>query len=283
MNGTPNDSIFLNQRRYEEIAENGVCSRDAFQRDRDRIMHSRAFRRMMHKTQIFNANMGDHFRNRLTHTLEVSQIARSIGKVLNLNDELIEAIALGHDLGHTPFGHVGEKTLHNMLMYGNGSEEVKIEEGFKHNFQSLHVVDDLESRCDNYPGINLTLAVREGILKHTSLKTNNALVDFPKGHFENMNLESESFTFEGQVVALADEIAQCTHDIEDGVRSKLISFDMIRQDPFIQKITTENGISLNEQTKTPTYDTRAFVIKSMVGYFIKDACTTSMPQIDAYI
>lgn len=238
---------------------------------------------MMHKTQIFNANMGDHFRNRLTHTLEVSQIARSIGKVLNLNDELIEAIALGHDLGHTPFGHVGEKTLHNMLMYGNGLEEVKIEEGFKHNFQSLRVVDDLESRCDNYPGINLTLAVREGILKHTSLKTNNALVDFPKGHFENMNLESESFTFEGQVVALADEIAQCTHDIEDGVRSKLISFDMIRQDPFIQKITTENGISLNEQTKTPTYDTRAFVIKSMVGYFIKDACTTSMPQIDAYI
>lgn len=109
MKGAPNNSSFLNQRRHQEAPEDSICKRDAFQRDRDRIMHSRAFRRMMHKTQIFNANMGDHFRNRLTHTLEVSQIARSIGKVLGLNDELIEAIALGHDLGHTPFGHVGEK------------------------------------------------------------------------------------------------------------------------------------------------------------------------------
>ena len=283
MKGAPNNSSFLNQRRHEEAPEDSICKRDAFQRDRDRIMHSRAFRRMMHKTQIFNANMGDHFRNRLTHTLEVSQIARSIGKVLGLNDELIEAIALGHDLGHTPLGHVGEKTLHKILMYGEGLEEVKIEEGFKHNFQSLRVVDDLESRCDDYSGINLTLAVREGILKHTSLKTEGALVEFPKGHFENMNLEKESFTFEGQVVALADEIAQCTHDIEDGVRSKLISFDMIRQDPFIEKITEENGIFLKEQTETPAYDTRAFVIKSMVGYFIKDACKTSIPKIEEYI
>lgn len=176
MKGAPNNSSFLNQRRHQEAPEDSICKRDAFQRDRDRIMHSRAFRRMMHKTQIFNANMGDHFRNRLTHTLEVSQIARSIGKVLGLNDELIEAIALGHDLGHTPFGHVGEKTLHKILMYGEGLEEVKIEEGFKHNFQSLRVVDDLESRCDDYSGINLTLAVREGILKHTSLKTEGALV-----------------------------------------------------------------------------------------------------------
>ena len=283
MNGTPNDSDFLNQRRYEESPENGECKRDPFQRDRDRIMHSRAFRRMMHKTQIFNANKGDHFRNRLTHTLEVSQIARSIGKTLGLNDELIEAIALGHDLGHTPFGHIGEKTLHRVLMHGDGVEGVKIGEGFKHNFQSLRVVDDLETRCDDYSGINLTLAVRDGILKHTSLKRDGILIAFPEGHFENIDLNKVSCTFEGQVVALADEIAQCTHDIEDGVRSNLISFDMIYQDSFIRKIIEKSGIKLNEQTKTPTYDTRAFVIKGMVGYFIKDACTASRPLIDKYI
>ena len=152
MKGTPNDSIFLNQRRYEEREEVGYRNRDAFQRDRDRIMHSRAFRRMMHKTQIFNANMGDHYRNRLTHTLEVSQIARSIGKSLELNDELIEAIALGHDLGHTPFGHIGERTLHDILMNGSISKEMKICQGFKHNYQSLRIVDELECRCGDYQG-----------------------------------------------------------------------------------------------------------------------------------
>ena len=146
MNGVTNDSLFLNQRRYAETIETGICKRDEFQRDRDRIMHSRAFRRMMHKTQIFNANMGDHYRNRLTHTLEVTQIARSIGKVLKLNDELIEAIALGHDLGHTPYGHVGERTLNDIMMNGAISEISSSGEGFKHNFQSLRLIDELESR-----------------------------------------------------------------------------------------------------------------------------------------
>lgn len=178
--GAPNDSNFLNYRRYTEDPESGICKRDCFQRDRDRIMHSRAFRRMMHKTQIFNANMGDHYRNRLTHTLEVSQIARSIGKALCLNDELIEAIALGHDLGHTPFGHIGERTLHEILMNGAVSKETQISQGFKHNLQSLRVVDELESRCSSYAGLNLTLAVREGILKHTSTKKSGVPIVFPR-------------------------------------------------------------------------------------------------------
>lgn len=115
---TKNTDVFLSARRFPEYEEIGICRREPFQRDRDRIMHSRSFRRMMHKTQIFNANMGDHYRNRLTHTLEVAQISRSIGKVLGLNDELIEAIALGHDLGHTPFGHIGERTLDGILHNG---------------------------------------------------------------------------------------------------------------------------------------------------------------------
>jgi len=283
MKGTPNDSTFLNQRRYEEHEEVGYRKRDAFQRDRDRIMHSRAFRRMMHKTQIFNANMGDHYRNRLTHTLEVCQIARSIGKALDLNDELIEAIALGHDLGHTPFGHIGERTLHEILMNGSISKETKICQGFKHNFQSLRVVDELECRCSDYPGLNLTLAVREGMLKHTQMQMNKAPVVFPEGNFEHMDLDAPAFTFEGQVVALADDIAQCTHDLEDGVRSGIISFNAVCDDPLVQKVMEESKIRIDKHTRTPAYDTRALVIKTMVGYFIKDACIESSQRIDEYI
>lgn len=151
---TKNTDVFLSARRFPEYEEIGICRREPFQRDRDRIMHSRSFRRMMHKTQIFNANMGDHYRNRLTHTLEVAQISRSIGKVLGLNDELIEAIALGHDLGHTPFGHIGERTLDGILHNGLNTNIPATGGRFKHNFQSLKVVDQLETRCEDYAGIN---------------------------------------------------------------------------------------------------------------------------------
>lgn len=156
---TKNTDIFLSARRFPEYEEIGICRREPFQRDRDRIMHSRSFRRMMHKTQIFNANMGDHYRNRLTHTLEVAQISRSIGKVLGLNDELIEAIALGHDLGHTPFGHIGERTLDGILHNGLNTNIPATGGRFKHNFQSLKVVDQLETRCEDYAAKS-TLRIR---------------------------------------------------------------------------------------------------------------------------
>lgn len=143
-----NDSEFLKRRLHQEPDDPvGTIHRDPFQRDRDRILHSRAFRRMMHKTQIFNANKGDHYRNRLTHTLEVAQIARSIGKDLGLNDDLVEAIALRHDVGHTPFGHIGERTLGIILDKGIESRDGRvcaIQEDFKHNFQSLRVLDTQE-------------------------------------------------------------------------------------------------------------------------------------------
>lgn len=179
----------------------------------------------MHKTQVFNPNKGDHYRNRLTHTLEVSQIARSIGKVLGLNDELIEAIALGHDLGHTPFGHVGERTLDDILWQGMPEANIEpIKENFKHNFQSLEVIDHLETRCSEYTGINLTLAVREGIIKHTKVKRNQGtnFIVYTDLNMDGIDLNLPSFTVEAQVVAIADEIAQCTHDLEDGVRSGII-------------------------------------------------------------
>ena len=220
---------------------------------------------MMHKTQIFNANMGDHYRNRLTHTLEVAQISRSIGKVLGLNDELIEAIALGHDLGHTPFGHIGERTLDGILHNGLNTNIPATGGRFKHNFQSLKVVDQLETRCEDYAGINLTLATREGILKHTKTAyAGEGFLHYPELDFSNIDLSAPSFTLEGQVVAISDEIAQCTHDLEDGVRSKIISFSDIQNYPLVLQVIKKYDIFIPRSTVTPTYDTRNLIIKNLV-------------------
>lgn len=169
--------------------------RTDFQRDRDRIIHSKAFRRLMHKTQVFLAPEGDHFRTRLTHTIEVSQIARTIARSLNLNEDLTEAIALGHDLGHTPFGHNGEDVL-NSVHPG----------GFEHNVQSLRVADVLESTASR-TGMNLTAEVRDGMVNHTG--------------------PVKPFTLEGQIVKISDRIAYINHDIDDAIRSKVISLDDI--------------------------------------------------------
>ena len=256
------NSPFLTRRIH---AESDLLSdiRLPFHRDRDRIMHSRAFRRLMHKTQIFNANIGDHYRNRLTHTLEVSQIARSIGYFLKLNDSLIEAIALGHDVGHTPYGHIGERTLNNILRGGIVAGIENQHDGFKHNLQSLRVVDELETRCHDYNGINLTLAVREGIIKHTKVKKDNFLVQDSNNNYSDMNLDNPfSFTFEGQVVALADEIAQYTHDLEDSVRSGIISIEDVISFPLIKDLLERRGIT--EYTKQfpadPAFHLRTIVI-----------------------
>lgn len=169
--------------------------RTDFQRDRDRIIHSKSFRRLMHKTQVFLAPEGDHFRTRLTHTIEVSQIARTIARALNLNEDLTEAIALGHDLGHTPFGHNGEEVL-NMIHPG----------GFHHNVQSLRVVDVLESTSSRR-GMNLTAEVRDGIVNHTG--------------------KGLPFTLEGQIVKISDRVAYINHDIDDALRSGVITEDDI--------------------------------------------------------
>ena len=173
--------------------------RTEFQRDRDRILHSKAFRRLKHKTQVFIAPEGDHFRTRLTHTLELSQIARTIARALNLNEDLTEAIALGHDLGHTPFGHIGEAVLDELSA-----------NGFRHYEQSLRVVDKLE---DNGAGLNLTQEVRDGILKHS--KGQGEVI--PKNH------ELLPATLEGQIVRLADIITYVNHDIDDAKRARIIT------------------------------------------------------------
>jgi dGTPase len=280
------DSQFFASRIHPEkdYPEDIIISRAPFQRDRDRIIHSRAFRRMMHKTQVFNANKGDHYRNRLTHTLEVSQIARSIGKYLGLHDELVEAIALGHDLGHTPFGHIGERTLDEILVNGIPGEVRALHQNFKHNFQSVRVVDKIETRCNDYLGINLTLATREGILKHTKVKDKEGnYYRYPDLDLQHINLDEPSFTLEGQVVGIADEIAQCTHDLEDGVRSKAIDFMELTQQSLVKKGMEAYGVQLNSNSKMPDYDTRNLIIKHLVGFLINDVCRNSKENIEKYV
>ncbi len=186
-------------------AESPSPMRTEFQRDRDRIIHSKAFRRLKHKTQVFIAPLGDHYVTRLTHTLEVSQIARTIARALNLNEDLTEAISLGHDLGHTPFGHVGEEMLNELYPMG-----------FRHNEQSLRVVDCLEK---DGKGLNLTWEVREGILKHSKTSKQNILVD----------MGDSASTLEAQICRIADSVAYINHDIGDAIRVALITDDDLPQ------------------------------------------------------
>ena len=197
-------------RRHREAAPRG---RSEYQRDRDRIIHSNAFRRLEYKTQVFVNHEGDLFRTRLTHSLEVAQIARSVARSLRLDEDLTEAIALAHDLGHTPFGHTGQDALNAcMKPYG----------GFEHNLQSLRVVDLLEQRYGAFDGLNLTFEAREGILKHCSLKNARTLGDVGERF-----LRKQRPSLEAQIANLADEIAYNNHDVDDGLRSGLIELESL--------------------------------------------------------
>ena len=202
-------------------AEPEAATRTAFQRDRDRIVHSSAFRRLEYKTQVFVNHEGDHFRTRLTHSLEVAQIARAIAAGLRLNQDLAEAIALAHDLGHTPFGHAGQDAL-NECMKPHG--------GFEHNLQSLRVVDELEERYAAFDGLNLSFETREGILKHCSTENARRL-----GELGRRFLEKRQPSLEAQIANLADEIAYNNHDIDDGLRSGLISLEQMETVPLFAR------------------------------------------------
>jgi len=199
-------------RRHPEPAP---AFRSEFQRDRDRIIHCAAFRRLEYKTQVFVNHEGDLFRTRLTHSIEVAQIGRSIARALNLNEDLTEAIALAHDLGHTPFGHTGQDAL-NACMREHG--------GFEHNLQSLRVVDVLEEKYAAFPGLNLSFETREGILKHCSLKNAEQLGDVGQRFLKN-----QQPNLEAQIANLADEIAYNNHDVDDGLRSGLIDIESLME------------------------------------------------------
>jgi len=194
-----------------KYAENPHPYRTEFQRDRERIIHSRAFRRLEYKTQVFINHEGDHYRTRLTHTIEVAQISRSIARALRLNEDLAESIALAHDLGHTPFGHAGERELNELL---------KDHGGFEHNRQSLRVVDELEKSYPDFSGLNLTWETREGIIKHTTAHDHPDAKDFSPETRPSM---------EAQIIDLADEIAYNNHDLDDGLSSGILSLNDVKK------------------------------------------------------
>ncbi|MES2281341.1 MAG: deoxyguanosinetriphosphate triphosphohydrolase [Pseudomonadota bacterium] len=216
-------------RRFPEIA---APTRSDFQRDRDRIVHSTAFRRLVYKTQVFLNHEGDLFRTRLTHSLEVAQLGRSVARALHINEDLVEAIALAHDLGHTPFGHAGQDALNNCLKAHNPESA-----GFEHNLQSLRVVDSLEERYPEYDGLNLTFETREGILKHCSRRNALRIEAREPGGVANRFLQAAESTglrrqqpsLEAQLANLADEIAYNAHDIDDGVRSGLLQLEQLEE------------------------------------------------------
>ncbi len=215
----------MKSRRYAEKPSGAANEhRSEFQRDRDRIVHSTAFRRLVYKTQVFLNHEGDLFRTRMTHSLEVAQLSRSMARALGLDEDLVEAMALAHDLGHTPFGHAGQDALNAALReraHGHG--------GFEHNLQSLRVVDSLEERYPEFDGLNLTLATREGILKHCSAKDAVRLEASEPGGVAQRFVTKQQPSLEAQLVNLADEMAYNAHDIDDGVRSGLIDIDVLRE------------------------------------------------------
>lgn len=251
--------------RGRRVTETTPPGRSEFQRDRDRIIHSSAFRRLEYKTQVFVNHEGDLFRTRLTHSIEVAQIGRSIARRLRLNEDLVEAVSLAHDLGHTPFGHAGQETL-NACMKSHG--------GFEHNLQSLRVVDRLEERYAAFDGLNLCFETREGILKHCSQEQARKL-----GEVGERFLNGQRPSLEAQIANLADEIAYNNHDVDDGLRSGLITLLQLETVPLF----AEHLFSVRK--KYPNLAERRVVhetIRHMINTLVTDLIHQSEKNIQAH-
>jgi dGTPase len=239
--------------------------RGEYQRDRDRVIHSTAFRRLMYKTQVFVNHEGDLYRTRLTHSLEVAQIARTVAAALQVNEPLVEAISLAHDLGHTPFGHAGQDML-NTCMQDHG--------GFEHNLQSLRVVDELEQRYGDFPGLNLTFETREGILKHCSARNAQGL-----GELGRRFVERRQPGLEAQIADLADAIAYNNHDVDDGLRAGLLTLDQLRE----QKLFGDQYDTV--VARYPELDDRRLIyeiIRRMIGRVVTDLIENTRRQLGEF-
>jgi len=250
--------------RGRRFSEPPPRHRTEYQRDRDRIVHSTAFRRLVYKTQVFVNHEGDLYRTRLTHSLEVAQIARSVARALGLNEPLAEAICLAHDLGHTPFGHAGQDAL-NECMRDLG--------GFEHNLQSLRVVDELEERYAEFPGLNLTFETREGILKHCSAANARTLGDLGARF-----LERRQPSLEAQLANLADAIAYNNHDVDDGIRAGLITIDQLREIAIFRRqyeLVAARYPDLGQRRMVHE------VVRRMIDYLVNDLISTSEASIAA--
>ena len=258
------------------IEEPQSATRTPFQRDRDRIIHASAFRRLKQKTQVFVAHEGDHYRTRLTHSLEVAQIARSIARTLGLDEDLAEAMALAHDLGHPPFGHAGEDQL---------DECMQAYEGFDHNAQTLRVVTKLEDSYPSFPGLNLTWEMLEGLVKHNGplVTADNTIGDVPAAFLDYPwleQLELDQFAGpEAQVAALADDIAYNNHDIDDGVAARLFSIEDLEELPLVGDIfrsVREDYPALNESKIVSE------AVRRLIGYWIDDLTAETRRRVEAY-
>jgi dGTPase len=248
--------------RGRAYAESSPRWRDEFQRDRDRVIHSAAFRRLEYKTQVFVNHEGDMFRTRLTHSLEVAQISRTIARALGVNEDLTEAIALAHDLGHSPFGHAGQSAL-NACMRDFG--------GFEHNLQSLRVVEKLEERYPEFPGLNLLFETREGILKHCSLARAMRL-----GVLGERFVRGGQPSLEAQIANVADEIAYNHHDIDDGLRAGLLDVAQLRAHPLYHD--TERAVA----RKWPGMDAKRMrytVIRQMLDFFVSELLVATLARL----
>lgn len=261
----PEWAVYASDPRYSrgrQHVEPEDLSRTEYQRDRDRIVHSGAFRRLEYKTQVFINHEGDLFRTRLTHSIEVAQIARSVARNLSLNEDLTEAISLAHDLGHTPFGHAGQDAL-NACMANYG--------GFEHNLQSLRVVDVLEERYGMFDGLNLTFETREGILKYCPVEKAGRLGDVGRRFLENKRP-----SLEAQLANMADEIAYNNHDVDDGLRSGLLSVKQLQDvDLFAQFWAEVHDVMPGITERRAIYET----VRRMIGALIVDLTQTSLKRI----
>lgn len=264
LNGPAPYAMSAAQSRGRDVAESPPSWRSEFQRDRDRVLHSSAFRRLEYKTQVFVNHEGDMFRTRLTHSLEVAQIARTVARALGANEDLTEAIALAHDLGHTPFGHAGQAALNDcMRNYG----------GFEHNLQSLRVVEHLEHRYPQFDGLNLLFETREGILKHCPPGVAAGLG--PLGH---RFLHAEQPCIEAQIANVADEIAYNHHDIDDGLRSGILTLDGISEHVVFHQALSGSARRHPDLTGNRLIYT---AIRTMLGSFTDDLISTSRERLAA--
>jgi dGTPase len=243
--------------------------RNDFQRDRDRIIHSTAFRRLKHKTQVFVNTSGDHFRTRITHSLEVSQIARTLSKFFNLNEDLSETLSLAHDLGHTPFGHAGEEALNQcMKKYG----------GFDHNIQTLRIVNILENRYYDFNGLNLTLETLDGLIKHNgpvhNLSKYNSILG--RNFFKNKINFLNNTSLEAQIASISDDIAYNSHDLEDGLKSNLFKLIDLKNIPILNNIILKHKKKINKHSIDLILRQ---IIREIINEMVSDVITTTKKNI----
>ena len=252
--------------------EKKTSLRSDFQRDRDRIIHSTAFRRLKHKTQVFVNTSGDHFRTRITHSLEVAQIARTLSKFFNLNEDLCETLSLAHDLGHTPFGHAGEDALnHCMRKFG----------GFDHNIQTLRIILFLENRYYEFKGLNLTLETLDGLIKHNGPIKNLSKLKKILGlsYFKNKIKFSSSPSLEAQIASISDDIAYNSHDIEDGLKANLFNLRDLEKIPVLNKIVLKHKKKIKKNSMDLVIRQ---IVREIINEMVKDLIKTTQKNIKKY-